>query len=211
MTAVFEVRGLGYKIDGRPILDGVDFSVAAGEAVALTGPSGSGKTTLLELLSGIHQPTSGTIQLNGRRLERMVTPAEGVATILQGYGLVGLLTAAENIEVALRANGVHRSEARPQSRQALVDLGLEGHEDQLADELSGGQQQRTAVARALALTPMMLIADEPTAELEPASRTLVIDRLLAIVDRGGSLIIATHDPEVAAVCGREVSLRPVLG
>jgi putative ABC transport system ATP-binding protein len=207
VSGLLEVRDLSYAIDGRTILEGVDLSVHGGEALAVTGPSGSGKTTLLELLAGMIRPSGGTITLDGRPLDRMATPADGVATVLQGYGLVGLLTTAENIEVALRANGVGHLEAGARSIQALAELGLSGHEHQLADELSGGQQQRTAVARALSLRPRLLIADEPTAELDPASRTLVMERLLEVVDGGSCLIIATHDPDVASVCGREYTLR----
>jgi putative ABC transport system ATP-binding protein len=206
MTPLLEARQLTYTLDGVAILEGIDVTAQTGESLAITGPSGSGKTTLMYLLAGMIRPTSGTVTFDGRTLTRLATPADGVATVLQGYGLVGLLTAAENIQVALLAADVGRKESVARAAQALGDLGLSGHERQLADELSGGQQQRTAVARALALHPKLLIADEPTAELDPASRALVMQRLLEVTRSGGSVIIATHDPDVAAACNRRIEL-----
>ena len=128
--------------------------------------------------------------------------------MLQGYGLVSLLSAAENIEVALRAAGRAPSEAAAAAREALGQVGLGTHADHLVEELSGGQQQRTAVARALALRPRLLIADEPTAELDPASRAITLTRLFEVATGGGALVLATHDPEVAARCDRTLDLRP---
>ncbi|HWE55772.1 MAG TPA: heme ABC exporter ATP-binding protein CcmA [Acidimicrobiales bacterium] len=206
MTVLLEGRGLSYSLSGVSILQSIDVTVEAGEAVAVTGPSGSGKTTLLYLLAGMIRPSSGTVSLDGKPLDRLATPADGVATVLQGYGLVSLLTAAENVQVALRAAGADPQEAATTAVQALADLGLGGHERQLADELSGGQQQRTAVARALALRPRLLIADEPTAELDPAARALVMQRLLEVPSAGGSIVIATHDPDVAEACSRRIEL-----
>jgi putative ABC transport system ATP-binding protein len=205
--ARLEATQISYRIGDLAILDGVDLVLSPGESIAITGPSGSGKPTLLYILAGMIPPSSGTVVLNGQTLTRIATPADGVATILQGYGLVGLLTAGENIEVALRAGGMRASEAAAAARQALGDVGLVGHENQLADELSGGQQQRTAVARALALRPQLLIADEPTAELDPASRALIVQRILDAGDTDRSVIVATHDSEVAAACSHRISLR----
>ena len=127
--------------------------------------------------------------------------------VLQGYGLVSLLTAAENVEVALRATGCSRPQAAAGARAALGEVGLAAHADQLVEELSGGQQQRTAVARALALSPRLLIADEPTAELDPASRALTLARLLEVTDRGAGLVLATHDPDVSGRCDGVVDMR----
>jgi putative ABC transport system ATP-binding protein len=126
--------------------------------------------------------------------------------VLQGYGLVSLLTAAENIEVALRAAGRPAALARGVALEWLDRLGLGTHADQLVEELSGGQQQRTAVARALALEPRLLIADEPTAELDPVARMLALARIFDVPDSGGSLVLATHDPEVAERCGQVLDL-----
>ncbi|SRR6266581_2691728 len=199
-------HALRYVRDDQVILAGVDVAVGAGERLAVTGPSGSGKTSLLALLAGLASPTAGEIYLDGTRLASTPGPGPGVAVVLQGYGLVPLLTAAENVEVALRAAGTAPAAAVPAARAALADVGLDAHADQLAEELSGGQQQRTAVARALALKPRLLIADEPTAELDPISRALVLARLSGFAASGGTLILATHDPEVAAGCDRVLDL-----
>ena len=204
---MLKAHGLRYVRDGQLILTGVDVSVEPGQSLAVTGPSGSGKSSLLALISGLTAPTAGEVYLDGTLLTGFATPASGVAVVLQGYGLVSLLTAAENIEVALRAAGRPARAAGAAARAALAQLGLEAHAEQLVEELSGGQQQRTAVARALALEPRLLIADEPTAELDPAARAVALARMFDVAARGGSLILATHDPEVAESCDRVLDLR----
>jgi len=204
---MLEAHGLRYIRDGQLILAGLDVTVGPGEGLAVTGPSGSGKTSLLAILSGLTAPTAGQVLIDGTRLTAFAGPARGVAVVLQGYGLVSLLTAAENIEVALRAVGRPPAAARA----ALADVGLDGHADQLVEELSGGQQQRVAVARALALTPRLLIVDEPTAELDPASRAVVLARIFGVTAHGGALVMATHDPEVAERCDRILDLRVAVG
>ena len=208
---MLKAHGLRYVRAGQVILPDMDIAVGPGESLAVTGPSGSGKTSLLALLAGLARPTAGEVSLDGRPLTGAAGPARGVAIVLQGYGLVPLLTAAENLEVALRAGGVAPAAAVTGAREALAEVGLDAHADQLVEELSGGQQQRTAVARALALRPRLLIADEPTAELDPASRALVLARLFEVAARGGALVLATHDPEVAAGCDRILDLSAAAG
>jgi len=203
---MLKARGLGYVRNGQQILAGVDVTVEAGESLAVTGPSGSGKTSLLAILSGLAAPTAGEVHLDGALLTGFAGPALGVSVVLQGYGLVSLLTAAENIEVALRSAGRPPAGAARAARAALDQLGLAAHADQLIEELSGGQQQRTAVARALALEPRLLIADEPTAELDPAARAVALARMFAVAAAGGALVLATHDPEVADRCDRVLDL-----
>ncbi len=203
---MLKAQGLRSVRDGQQILANVDVIVEPGESLAVTGPSGSGKTTLLSLLSGLARPTAGEVYIDGKPLTKFAGPALGVAVVLQGYGLVSLLTAAENIEVAMRAAGRTPAVATRTAREVLAELGLEAHADQLVEELSGGQQQRTAVARALALEPRLLIADEPTAELDPAARAVALARMFEVAINGGSLVLATHDPEVAARCDRILDL-----
>jgi putative ABC transport system ATP-binding protein len=203
---MLEAAGVGYRAGGRPIFAGVDLTVEDGHSVAVTGPSGSGKTSLLAILAGLTAPTEGTVLIDGKPLTGFAGPSRGVSVVLQGYGLVSLLTAAENVEVALRAAGRPARTARTAALAALDELGLLPHADQLTHELSGGQQQRTAVARAIALQPRLLIADEPTAELDAAARTLALARMFALVESGSALVLATHDPEVAERCDRVLDL-----
>jgi putative ABC transport system ATP-binding protein len=207
VTPIMEACGLAYAVGGIAVFDGVDLAIAPGERLAVVGPSGSGKSSLLACLTGLAVPVAGRVLLDGVPLEGVAGPDRGVATVLQGYGLVSLLTAAENVEVALRAAGVATAEAAERAAEELAALGLGTHADHLIEELSGGQQQRVAVARALALRPRLLVADEPTAELDPAARGATLDRMLAVADRGATLVMATHDPEVTAGCDRAFDIR----
>lgn len=197
---------LQYRRAGTSILRGVSLTVHAGERVALTGPSGSGKTTLLSLLAGLEPATSGRVLFGHRALTRDHPARARVAVVFQGYGLVSLLTAAENIEVALHAAGIPRGDIAVGALAALALVGLESRADALIEEMSGGQQQRVAVARALAVDPVLLLADEPTAELDKDARVLVLNALLATATTGTALVIATHDPEVADRCDRRIQL-----
>jgi putative ABC transport system ATP-binding protein len=204
--AILQANGIRYERAGRVILEGVDLAVGPGESVAVVGPSGSGKTSLLAVLAGLAVPTAGQVCVDGRPVSEV--SHRDLAIVLQGYGLVSLLTAAENVEAALRAAGRPVAEVIDASAEALAAVGLAGHEEQLIEELSGGQQQRVAVARALALRPELLIADEPTAEQDKVSRQLVLDRLFEVPHRDGALVLATHDPEVAERCDQVLSLHP---
>ncbi|MGH3149992.1 MAG: ABC transporter ATP-binding protein [Streptosporangiaceae bacterium] len=206
---MLEARGLSYQRDGQQILTGIDLTVAAAHSLAVTGPSGSGKSSLLAILAGLTAPTEGSVLIDGKPLTGFSRPGDGVSVVLQGYGLVALLTAAENVEVALWAAGHSPAAARSQALNALELLGLLPQAGQLIHQLSGGQQQRTAVARALALRPRLLIADEPTAELDPETRTLALTRIFEAVDGGSALVLATHDPEVAERCDQVLDLSAV--
>ena len=202
---LLQAEGLRFERGGRMIFDDVSLTVRAGDRVAITGPSGSGKTSLLSVLAGIAAPAAGTVLRGGVPVTVGALPAR-TAAVLQGYGLVSLLTAAENVEIVLRAGGMAADEAMTAAGAALAELGLGDYTDHLVQELSGGQQQRVAVARALASRPELLIADEPTAEQDPATRELVVARLLDVPADGGALVLATHDPEVADRCDHVLSL-----
>jgi putative ABC transport system ATP-binding protein len=185
---------------GRALFADISLVVEAGEKVAVTGPSGSGKTSLLSVLAGLTTPEAGTVLRGGARVPPGRLP-DATAAVLQGFGLVSLLTAAENVEIVLRAAGLSPRAATEAAAEALGE-----HVDHLVQELSGGQQQRVAVARALASRPGLLIADEPTAEQDAATRELVLARMFGVVSDGGAVVLATHDPEVASRCDRVISL-----
>ena len=199
-----QAHELSYVIGGRPIFEGVNLRVSSGEAIAVLGPSGAGKTSLLAILAGLTQPTSGEIVVDDEPLRRALPP--GFVLVLQGYGLMSLLTARENVEVALRAQGRPPKAARAAATTWLAELGLQDHGGHLVEDLSGGQQQRVAVARALALEPVVVIADEPTAEQDSVARALVMRKLLEVTERGGILVLATHDAAVAELCTSSVRL-----
>ena len=196
---------LRFARGGVQILRGIDIGLRSGERVALTGPSGSGKTTLMGVLAGLAEPDSGTVLLDGRPLADQGRQLRGrVAIVFQGYALVALLTAAENIEMALLANGLPASQAANRAREALERVGLADRAEHLVEELSGGQQQRVAVARALAGRPDVLLADEPTAEQDPAHTALALEAIFAAADQGTAVLLATHDAQVAARCHRRL-------
>lgn len=191
---------------GNEVLRGVDVTVHGGERLALTGPSGSGKTVLLSVLAGLTRPDSGAVLLDGRPLAQDPTVRSRVAVVFQGYGLVALLTAAENVELPLLAARVPAREATARAREALERVGLGDRTGHLVEELSGGQQQRAAVARALVVRPDVLLADEPTAEQDAGHRAATLDAILAAAGTGAAVLLATHDPVVAARCDRVVHL-----
>lgn len=201
--SVLEAEGLVLERAGRTILSDVSLRFEPGETIAVIGPSGSGKTSLLTALAGIQRPDAGEVRLHGRP---RTAPGREVALVLQGYGLLSLLTASENVQVTLRAAGEKPADAVREAERALEMIGLAPFAGHLVEEMSGGQQQRVAVARALALRPLVLLADEPTAEQDPAHRELVVERLLHREVPDGAVVIATHDPQIAARCDRVVEV-----
>ena len=199
-------RAVRVSRGGTEILRGVDVTLCGGERLALTGPSGSGKTVLLSLLAGLAQPESGTVLLDGRPLAADPLLRRRMGVVFQGYGLVALLTAVENVELPLLASGVPTDEARVRAEEALATVGLADRAGHLVEELSGGQQQRAAVARALVVRPDVLLADEPTAEQDVGHRAATLDAILAAASTGTAVVLATHDPVVAARCDRVLHL-----
>ncbi|MCU7725157.1 ATP-binding cassette domain-containing protein [Actinoplanes sp. KI2] len=192
---------------GPPVLTGLTVTARPGEILAVTGTSGAGKTTLLSAMAGLLPPASGVVLIDGDPLgDRDRAVSLGVVLIPQDNGLAAILTAAENIAVAVIATGGTPAEARRRTAEALEPLGLSGQADQLIEELSGGQQQRTAIARGLALRGDVLLADEITSELDAANRQRVIELLRGEATRGAAVVFATHDPEAAAACDRELHL-----
>ncbi|HEY8456656.1 MAG TPA: ATP-binding cassette domain-containing protein [Actinopolymorphaceae bacterium] len=193
--------------DGQPVLQDVSLVVEPGRMVAVCGRSGAGKTTLLSTIAGLLRPREGVVALDGVPLrDRDHAVAQRVVLIPQDNGLATFLTAGENVEVALLANGVAPPDARRRTGEALERLGLAAQRDQLVEELSGGQQQRTAIARGVALRGDVLLADEVTSELDAATRQIVLDLLREEANRGAVVVFATHDSEAAAVCDAELHL-----
>jgi len=194
---------VSYARGGRVVLEDVSIEVDAGEVVAVLGPSGSGKSSLLALLAGLEAPDGGTVTRNGESVSG-VWPDVGL--VLQGYGLVSVLTAAENIAVALQARRRPAAEVRERTQAALAAVGLEDIADHLVEEMSGGQQQRVALARALIANPRVLLADEMTAELDQDWKQRLLSLVFRAADRGALVVLATHDPDTAQRCNRQVHL-----
>lgn len=195
-------------------LGGVDISIQKGEFVAIMGPSGSGKSTLLNLLGGLDQPTSGKVILDGHDLsayneeELAAIRRQKMGFIFQRHDLFPVLTARENIEFPMLLNDTSLEERRRQSTQLLNLVSLAEKADSLPEELSGGQQQRVGIARALANAASILLADEPTGNLDSATSEDIIDSLIALKQsRNLTLIMVTHDPEVAAHADRILQLK----
>jgi putative ABC transport system ATP-binding protein len=194
-------------------VDCVDLQVATGEAVVVTGPSGCGKSTLLQLMGGLDLPTSGEVWVGDRRLDRLSERARArlrrdhVGFVFQDFHLMDELTAVENVELPALLAGTPLGQARRRASDLLEDMGLGDRERHRPSELSGGQKQRVAIARALANRPTVLLADEPTGNLDSTATIEVLrlfDRLRA---EGQTLVVVTHDPRTVASADRMVSMR----
>ncbi len=217
MSAVLEARGLTKVYETRGVethaLRGVDLRIEEGEFTAISGPSGSGKTTLLNLLGALDTPTAGEVRLDGQALDGLSGGAlsllrlRKLGFVFQAYNLIPVLTARENVEFVMELQGVPASPRRERALALLSDVGLAGLGDKRPLEMSGGQQQRVAVARAIATHPRIVLADEPTANLdsETAARLLeLMERLNA--ERDVTFLFSTHDPLVMGRARRNVRL-----
>lgn len=218
MTVILEARALTKSYGDTPALAGIDLSIQAGEAVAIMGASGSGKTTLLHVLAGIIAPDSGSMLLRSERGEiaigqlgdraRSALRRETFGFVFQQGLLIPELTALENVALPLMLRGTARRDAEQLAARWLAELGLAGLEQRRIGQLSGGQAQRVAVARAQAIEPLVVFADEPTGALDSATSGEVMDALIAsTTGRGRTLVVVTHDEGIAARCGRVVRLR----
>jgi putative ABC transport system ATP-binding protein len=204
---VLTASGVVVSVARTRVLDGVSLAARPGRMLAVTGSSGSGKTTLLSVLGGLLRPDEGQVAYGEEPVgTRSGEPRRGTALVLQTYGLVPSLTAAENVAVALRSRSVSPTDANVRAAAALARAGVGDLAERLVTELSGGQLQRVAVARALGVEPDVLLADEPTSELDEHNRDLVVAEIRAEADRGAVVVLATHDPEVADICDDELHL-----
>jgi putative ABC transport system ATP-binding protein len=195
-------------------LGGVDLTIAHGEIVALVGPSGSGKTTLLQLLGALDRPTSGQIFFEGRDLnalgdnELADLRLRAFGFVFQTFNLIPTLNALENVEAKLAPTGLPTSELRIRSLALLDVVGLAGRADHLPSQLSGGEQQRVAIARALSTEPRVVLADEPTGNLDSETGAGVVDLLTSLSEeRGHTVVLVTHDPDIAAKAHRAIRMQ----
>ncbi len=193
-------------------LSGVDLAIHRGEYVSIAGPSGCGKSTLLSILGLLDTPTSGEYVLNGRavadlpRAERARARNRDIGFIFQSFNLIGDLSVFENVELPLRYRGLNAAERRQRTQAALERVGMPHRARHLPSQLSGGQQQRVAVARAVAGEPLILLADEPTGNLDSKSGEAVMDLLAELHAAGATICIVTHDPRYARHAERHIHL-----
>lgn len=216
--ALLEARGVSKVYETRGVatvaLRDVDFGVEAGEFTALAGPSGSGKTTLLNLLGGLDAPTAGSVWLDGRDLATLSPAAlarerlHKLGFVFQAYNLIPVLTARENVEFVMELQGVAAGERRRRALAILEEVGLAGLAEKRPLEMSGGQQQRVAVARAIVGAPRVVLADEPTANLDSHTAGTLLDLMEDLNrERGVTFLFSTHDPLVIGKSRRTVRLR----
>ena len=200
-----DLDGVSYAVAAdRRLLDDITVSFPAGEVSCVSGPSGAGKTSLLSVAGGLLPPTSGTATYAGRPTwQGTGDPRPEVTFVLQVYGLVPVLSALENVSVALRARGLTPAESDQRAAQALDRFHVLDLADRQVEELSGGQRQRVALARAMAPRAEILLADEPTSELDEGNALHVMSELRALADLGAVVVLATHDPAIARACDRE--------
>jgi putative ABC transport system ATP-binding protein len=213
-AALIALDGVGRAFDDGAIvaLKSIDLAIAAGDCVAILGPSGSGKSSIVNLMSGIDRPTSGRIRWNGRpvasRRDWARLRREQIGIVFQEFNLLPTLTAHENVEMALFGRGLGAGERGARAQATLERVGLGHRLGHLPHALSGGERQRVAIARSIVNTPKLLLADEPTGNLDSANAEVVADLLLGLQrDTGMTLVLVTHDERLAGRCRRIVRVR----
>ena len=214
----YELSGVGrsFRRGSATIhaVDGVELAIEAGELVALEGPSGSGKTTLLQLLGALDRPSSGRVQFEGNDLAKLPDGRlaelrlRAFGFVFQQFNLIPTLTALENVEAKLAPAGLPAADARERARALLAEVGLADRATHLPAHLSGGEQQRVGIARALVLEPAVILADEPTGNLDSRTGAEIVDTLAELAaERGTTVIVATHDAALAARAARRLGMR----
>ncbi len=195
------------------VLDGLDLNMDAGSFYALMGPSGSGKTTLLNMIGGLDRPDSGSVRVDGVDVTQLGGSelaqwrADNVGFVFQGFNLIPVLTALENVELPLQLSPLSRAERRKHANHALELVGLSDRKEHRPRELSGGQEQRVAIARAIATDPLLILADEPTGDLDRESADSVLDLMRRLnTELGKTILMVTHDPAAAARADKIVHL-----
>lgn len=215
MKAAIEVKDLRkiYKMGDQEVhaLDGVSFTIEAGEMVAIIGSSGSGKSTLMNILGCLDRPTTGHYYLDGEDVSKLGPNRlakirnQKIGFVFQSFNLLSRMSALENVEVPLLYSGVHSAQDRAQA--ALDRVGLGSRSDHEPNQLSGGQRQRVAIARALVTNPTIILADEPTGNLDSKTSVEIMGLFRELNEQGVTLIIVTHEPEIAGYCKRSIQVR----
>lgn len=214
---MIELRGVTKTFEGKArvtALSGITLTIRDGEMVAVMGPSGSGKSTLLNLMGGLDVPSSGSVLVAGKDLagesekNRSLLRRSSVSYVFQAYHLMPTLTASRNVALPLYLAGISRREAEARAAAVLREVGLADRAGHLPDELSGGERQRVAIARALVTGAPLLLADEPTGNLDSARGKEILALLASIHrERGVTIVMVTHDPHAASICERRIELR----
>ncbi len=214
---MIDLQNITRRFEGRRqvvALDGVDLAVSRGELVSIVGPSGSGKSTLLNLIGGLDRPTSGVVCIDGQRLDSLADDdltrvrRDKIGFIFQFFNLLPSLSCFENVALPLHLRGWKRRQIEERARELLGIVGLAARLEHLPDELSGGERQRVAIARALAVYPPIVLADEPTGNLDTRSGADILALIRDLHQRlGATVLIVTHDLSVARSCQRTITLR----
>ena len=217
MQPVIELRHVTKRFEGKrsvTALDTIDLVISKGEMVSLVGPSGSGKSTLLNLIGGLDRATSGVIRIDGQDLSGVTDDRltairrDKIGFIFQFFNLLPTLSSVENVSIPLHLRGWQRKKIHERAQELLTLVGLGNRLEHLPDELSGGERQRVAIARALAVNPPILLADEPTGNLDSHTGEEILALLHDLHDNlGSTILIVTHDREVAESCPRTISLK----
>lgn len=213
-NAVLRVENVTKSYDGRTVLDDVSFSLEAGQRIGLMGPSGSGKSTLLNCLGGIDSPDSGRIEIAGQLIQEKTADElckirrETVSTIFQFFHLLPTLSARENIELPLELIGTPDDERRERVENLLTEIQLTHRAEATPDQLSGGEMQRVAIARALAPQPKLILADEPTGNLDTKTGESILELLEALSEKHGTaMLLVTHSEAATGICSRTLRIR----
>jgi len=209
VTKIYEDNGIPV-----PALRGIDLTIKSGEFTAIVGPSGSGKTTFLNIISGLDDPTEGEVWLAGKKLSSMSGSElsdfrrDHIGFIFQAYNLIPVLTVEENVEYIMLLQGVGKAERHRRVEKILAELGIEGFAHRLPTKLSGGQQQRVAVARAMVAQPSLILADEPTANLDSKTGGELLDMMRELNEESGiTFVFSTHDVQIMERARRLVTLK----